>query len=244
MDDVVCYLNPNPKTLDRTWTVGKTEGVGNMYTLDGPSESVVADLLSKIGPGTVYLVSSCKTGYGVCLLAEKLRSQIKNKIALVLFSPVLTLRTVGYADVAKWAPPSHSIWDQLDSVDAAAHDAALRAVFADPKVDKYIFFSEKDPVQPSAHYRAELFHSSKSLVSIQFRDTMLHNIFALFWYGHSRNFNKLTEAQRYVPKRELLIVTEVWETCDFAKLMQAIRSGEHDQLRRVLDYRFIAIEKF
>jgi hypothetical protein len=242
MDNVVCYLDPNPKTLDRTWTVGRTRGVGNLYTLDGPSESVVADLLSKIGPDTVYLVGSCKTGYGVCLLAEKLRSQIKNKIALVLFSPILTLRTVGYAELP-WAP-GHSMRDQLDSADAAAHDASLGAVFADPKVDKYIFLSEKDPNRESTHYRTELFHSSKSLVSIQFRDTMLHNIFALFWYGHSRNFNKLTEAQWYVPKRELLVVKEVWETCDFAKLMQAIRSGEHDQLRRVLDYHFIAIEKF
>ena len=189
----------------------------------------------------VLLISSCKTSYACLLYTNELYKCINNKIILLLFSPIITLNKIYYN--LDYISKNHSIFKNLKNY-KKDEDEIINNVFNNKKICKYIFNSENDDIFTNK-YLNNLLERSNNYYHVLLLNTRIHNILSLFFYGHSKNFDKLKKTNYYINSDELLKLTSLWETINFDILIEKIYLNKINELTELfLKYNFIKIKNY
>jgi len=221
-----------------------TNGYSLDFGIDNKRKKMIDHIVNLItNEDPIIIIGSSKTTYGACLYSYELSRLLKNKIILVLYGPFLTLDIKNYTDIEDNIHvygKNHSIFTAFKNLNEDHENIILNKCLRNEMIQKFIFYGENDVVLP-LKFTNFIIPSFKNTTSILFKGTNLHNILSLFWYGHSKNFDKLKIVNHYVPEEQLRMCSNIWNTIDYSKLIQIITENNIDKLKSHLDYPFIEI---
>lgn len=121
------------------YTIG--EKIKNKYTYDFFNKKILNNIIKQIkGDKPVIICSYCKTSYGSLLYVNELQKIIKNKIILLLFSPIVTLNKDYYVNKPIFKQKKHSIHKAFNNY-KLEEDECIQNVFKNKNIIKYIFIS-------------------------------------------------------------------------------------------------------
>lgn len=189
--------------------------INNNYTFDyfdnNKRNIIIKDIIKNINNNNpIIIYALCKTSCASILYTFELEKLIKNKIYLVLFSPLLTLSENNFEDKSGFGK-GHSIYNIFKNFDKNnEYENIVKNVFSNKNIRKITFTSELDPTIPKT-FNNQIYSNSNNLIKFYFKNMHLHNFFSLFYYGFSKNFQKFRKQNWYIDEKELKIVSKIWD---------------------------------
>ena len=128
----------------------------------------------------------------------------------MLFSPLLSLARGDFENYSNFGK-GHSIYNMFRNFNENAYYIDIVSkVFKNKAIEKTCFSSENDYTVPHK-FNESIFNTSINLVTFKFLNTRLHNFFSLFYFGHTKNFEKFKTQSWYVDQNELsLLSNKIW----------------------------------
>jgi hypothetical protein len=237
-DNTARLVNNDIITLQRPVT--------NIYTYDYFNESarqnMINHLLGKIkNDNPIIVYSTCKTSVGSILYCYELSKLLTNEIYMCISSPLLTLKKQDFTDLSHFGSGHsiHSIFNTFKLNDAYVD--IVNRVFQNDKIRKICFYSENDKTVPEC-FNSGIYANSKNLIVTKFLNSRLHNIYSLFYYGYSKNFEKFRKQNHYVPEDDLHTATRIWnDDIKLDTLTQSILSTDFSIFEK---YDFMSISYY
>jgi len=212
MENII-YFNHNNKFQNLTKILNTIGPCNNNYTFDFFEDDLREKNINTIlnfstnNKNPIILIGSSKSSVGVLLYASILKNKIKNQIILLLFAPFLTLNE----EYFKEANEIPSLKNEFLNKTYLKSDSIIKDVMTDNNINKIIIKSENDNVLPK-NFNSNMILISKNLRCITFKNTSVHNLIGLFWYGYSKNFEKF---YNILPKDISIIeaknICRIWE---------------------------------
>jgi len=236
MENII-YFNHNNQFENLTKILNTIGPCNNNYTFDffedDDREKNINNILNFCinDEKPIILIGSSKSSVAVILYASILKNKIKNQIILLLFSPFLTLNEEHFKESIQIG----SLKNEFENKTYLKIDIIIENVMIDNNLNKIIIKSENDDILPK-NFNSNLISISKNLRCITFKNTVLHNLMGLFWYGYSKNFNKFYNTlPKNIQLEEAQNISRIWEkNNNLDNLLNNLIKNDYKNIRKDL----------